>query len=282
MDNLSKISGAGLGLRRGMMKDISEQKTQAIDFFEVAPENWIGVGGKLNRQLREIREQTPIICHGLSLSIGGPSPLNLDLIADVKKFLHQHDVEIYSEHLSYNDDFGQLYDLLPLAFTEEAVHHVAARVRETQERLDRRISLENISYYLVPEQEMSELEFVCAVVEEADCDLLLDVNNIFVNSQNHQYDPYEYLRGLPGDRIRYLHVAGHFVEDDGVIIDTHGAAVVDPVWDLLQETYKLYGNKPTLLERDFNYPELSELERELNLIKKGQNTVSNQSSRKVA
>ncbi|MBL4795742.1 MAG: DUF692 domain-containing protein [Pseudomonadales bacterium] len=282
MDNLSKISGAGLGLRRGMMKDISEQKTQAIDFFEVAPENWIGVGGKLNRQLREIREQTPIICHGLSLSIGGPSPLNLDLIADVKKFLHQHDVEIYSEHLSYNDDFGQLYDLLPLAFTEEAVHHVAARVRETQERLDRRISLENISYYLVPEQEMSELEFVCAVVEEADCDLLLDVNNIFVNSQNHQYDPYEYLRGLPGDRIRYLHVAGHFVEDDGVIIDTHGAAVVDPVWDLLQETYKLYGNKPTLLERDFNYPELSELERELNLIKKGQNTVGNQSSRKVA
>ncbi|OUS24910.1 hypothetical protein A9Q99_22935 [Gammaproteobacteria bacterium 45_16_T64] len=266
MNKLTSITGAGLGLRRGMMNELRKCDTGAVDFFEVAPENWIGVGGKLKRQLHEIREHTPIICHGLSLSIGGPSALNEGLISDIKEFLNEHEVEIYSEHLSYNDDCGQMYDLLPLPFTEEAVHHVAARVRETQDRLGRRVALENISYYLVPEQDMSELEFVNAVVSESDCELLLDVNNIYVNSKNHQYDPHKYLQGLPGDKIRYVHVAGHFIEPDGVIIDTHGAAVVDPVWQLLEETYRLYGNKPTLLERDFNYPQFSELERELAII----------------
>lgn len=267
------ISGAGLGLRRSLLSsltgnDIVEASSSAIDFFEVAPENWIGIGGRLGRQLKEISERTSVIAHGLSLSVGGSAPLNTQLVKDIKQFLDQHNMPIYSEHLSYCADEGQLYDLLPLPFTEEAVKHVAARIRQVQDILERRIAIENISYYLVPEQTMSEVEFVNAVVKEADCDLLLDVNNIYVNSQNHNYHPEDYLNAIDADRVSYIHVAGHYREDDGIIIDTHGADVIDPVWSLLALAYQRFGQLPTLLERDFNLPSLAELHEELNIIKK--------------
>lgn len=267
------ITGAGLGLRRSLLSsltgnDIVEAAANAIDFFEVAPENWIGIGGRLGRQLREISERTPVIAHGLSLSVGGSAPLNTQLVKDIKQFLDQHQMPIYSEHLSYCADDGQLYDLLPLPFTEEAVMHVAARIRQVQDILERRIAIENISYYLVPEQTMSEVEFINAVVKEADCDLLLDVNNVYVNSQNHNYQPEDYINQLEAEHVSYIHVAGHYREDDGLIIDTHGADVIDPVWSLLNQAYQRFGQLPTLLERDFNLPSLTDLKQELDVIKR--------------
>ena len=283
------IQGAGLGLRRALLssltgKDVVETSKDTIDFFEVAPENWIGIGGRLGRQLKEISERTPVIAHGLSLSVGGTAPLNTGLVKDIKTFLDEHNMPIYSEHLSYSADDGQLYDLLPLPFTEEAIKHVATRIRQVQDILERRIAIENISYYLVPEQQMNEVEFVNAVVKEADCDLLLDVNNVYVNSQNHNYDPSEYINQLEAEHVSYIHVAGHYREDDGIIIDTHGADVIDPVWGLLEQAYARFGNLPTLLERDFNLPALNDLTNELSIIKRIQNTKlrSSTSNQKVA
>lgn len=239
-----------------------------IDFLELAPENWIGLGGRLGRQLRQISEQVPLIAHGLSLSIGGPAPLDEALVVDIKQFISDHNVRIYSEHLSYTNDGGQLYDLLPMPFTDEAVFYTADRVKRVQDILGQRMALENVSYYLTPKRDLSEIEFIRAVVEEADCDLLLDVNNVYVNSVNHDgYKPLDFIKAMPLERVSYIHVAGHYVEPDGVIVDTHGADVIDPVWELLGKTYALIGEKPTLLERDFNIPSIDELRKEVAVIK---------------
>lgn len=259
--------GAGLGLRRSEMTRFMELTPEQVNFMEVAPENWIGVGGRFGQQLRRYTERFPFFCHGLSLSIGSPAPLDTQLLARIKSFLDQHQVQVYSEHLSYCSDDGHLYDLLPIPFTEEAVHYVAGRVREVQDRLERRIALENVSYYLTAAQDLSEVEFINAVVAEADCDLLLDVNNIYVNSVNHRYNPSEFLRQLPGHRTAYYHVAGHYDEAEDLKVDTHGADVIEPVWSLLAEAYALYGVRPTLLERDFNIPPVSELLQELDRVK---------------
>lgn len=251
------VEGAGLGLRRSMMGEVVSP--EHIDFLEVAPENWIGVGGRFGRWLREQTERFPFVIHGLSLSIGSPAPLDMDLVRAVKAFMREHDIRCYSEHLSYCSDHGHLYDLLPIPFTEDAVRYVAERISRVQETLGQRIAMENVSYYAAPGREMSELDFINAVLQEADCDLLLDVNNIYVNSINHQYDALEFLRGLPGDRIAYVHVAGHYDEAEDLKVDTHGAPVIDPVWQLLEEAYRLHGPLPTLLERDFNIPPLPKL-----------------------
>lgn len=260
------LHGAGLGLRRSLLEPLRECASLP-DFLEVAPENWIGVGGAVGRRLRAFSERTPLVCHGLALNLGGRAPLDRDHIARVGAFLALHQVPCYSEHLSYCADDGHLYDLLPLPFTAEAAHHTAARIRQVQDQLGRRIAVENISYYAAPGQEMSEPDFIRAVVEDADCDLLLDVNNVYVNSINHGYDAHAFIDALPTARIAYLHVAGHHVEDDGLIVDTHGAAVIDPVWQLLHHTYARHGVQPTLLERDFNLPPLTELLVELGQIK---------------
>lgn len=261
------VSGAGLGLRRSLMTDLSGLPAGAVDFMEVAPENWIGVGGRLGRQFRALTERYPFVCHGLSLSIGSPAPLNRSLLEAVGRFLDEHRIRLYSEHLSYCSDDGQLYDLLPIPFTEEAVHYVAERVRTAQDMLGRRIALENASYYCAPEQQMTEAEFIRAVIDEADCDLLLDVNNIYVNSINHRYDPLAFMHSLPLERVAYVHVAGHYHEAEDLRVDTHGAPVIDPVWELLQALYRKRGSIPTLLERDFNFPPLPELLQEVECIR---------------
>ncbi len=265
MNNFTEVKGAGLGLRRSMMTAESSLPATA-NFFELAPENWIGVGGKFGEQLRNIAEEVPLVAHGLSLSIGGVAALDEQFLTQIKQFLDTFKISIYSEHLSYSDDGSHLYDLLPLPFTEEAVRHVATRVKQVQDRLERRIALENVSYYLCPDAHMSEIAFINAVLTEADCDLLLDVNNVYVNSINHGYDPHQFIQALPQERIRYLHIAGHYLEDDGLIIDTHGADVIDPVWELLKFTYQVKGQHPTLLERDFNIPSTAQLATELNQI----------------
>ncbi|MFA0812504.1 HvfB family MNIO-type RiPP peptide maturase [Microbulbifer epialgicus] len=259
------VEGAGLGLRRSMMGE--EVPSGAVDFFEVAPENWIGVGGRYGRWFREFTERYPFILHGLSLSIGAPEPLDMELVSSIKQFIRDHDIRFYSEHLSYCSDHGHLYDLLPIPFTEEAVMYVAERIRIVQDALGQRIAMENVSYYAAPGQEMSELAFLKAVLEEADCDLLLDVNNIYVNSINHCYNPFEFLRALPSERMRYVHVAGHYDEADDLKVDTHGAPVIDPVWELLNKAYEIHGVMPTLLERDFNIPPLRQLVEEVEKIK---------------
>lgn len=249
------VSGAGLGLRREKLDEMLGSDLSAVSFMEVAPENWINVGGSFGKKFRQFTERFDFVCHGLSLSIGSPAPLDEDFVRDVGKFLAEHDVKHYSEHLTYCSDDGHLYDLLPIPFTEEAVHYVAARIRRVQDILQQEISMENASYYTpAPGKEMAEIEFINAVLDEADCGLLLDVNNIYVNAINHRYDPIEFLKQLPADRIRYAHIAGHFNEDDDLIVDTHGADIIDPVWTILHKAYEHFGVFPTLLERDFNIP----------------------------
>ncbi|MET0068251.1 MAG: DUF692 domain-containing protein [Candidatus Thiodiazotropha sp.] len=259
----TNLHGAGLGLRRSLMGPLAEAPANQPEFLEVAPENWIGVGGRLGRQFRAFTERYPFVLHGLSLSLGGPMPIDRALVSAVGELMQTHGITVYSEHLSYCSDQGQLYDLMPIPFTEAAVAHVAARIGQVQDMLGQRIAIENVSYYAAPGQEMSELEFLRAVLEAADCDLLLDVNNVYVNAHNHGYDPLAFIRQLPGERIAYLHVAGHYRESDALIIDTHGAEIIDPVWELLEQTYDLFGTLPTLLERDFNLPPLPDLLGEL-------------------
>lgn len=268
------IEGVGLGLRRALLPELKEALPKSVDFMEVAPENWIGIGGKLGKDLKFLSDRYPMLCHGLSLSIGGPGPLNETLVRQIKSFLQEHQVRLYSEHLSYCSDDGQLYDLMPIPFTEEAVTYVAERVKRVQDILERTLILENVSYYAAPGQEMQEIDFIKAVLDEADCQLLLDVNNIYVNSVNHQYDAEKFLKALPAERIAYIHVAGHYNEADDLIVDTHGADVVDPVWQLLEMAYQHFGVVPTLLERDFNLPPLPELLEEVDKIHQFQKSYS--------
>ena len=235
--------------------------------MEVAPENWIHVGGRLGRKFRFFTERYPFLLHGLSLSIGAPSPLDEDLLRDIRAFMDEHGIDSYSEHLSYCGDDGQLYDLMPIPFTEDAVTYVAARIRRAQEILGRRMAIENVSYYTPTNTSLTEAQFTNAVLEQADCDLLLDINNIVVNSINHGYDANEFMLAMPKERVRYFHLAGHYVEADDLRIDTHGAAVDDQAWRLLAEAYAHFGAVPTLLERDFNFPPLEELLAEVGRIR---------------
>ena len=267
MQQFPRLARVGLGFRRELIPALKSGVPGTIDFFEIAPENWIDLGGGAARDLLFFTERYPFVCHGLSLSIGGPAPLDEVLLQKIRRFLDQHRILLYTEHLSYCSDDGHLYDLLPIPFTEEAVRYVAERVRRTQDILERRIALENASFYVAsPINDMSELDFIRAVLLEADCDLHLDVNNVYVNSINHDYDPVDFIHALPSDRIVYMHMAGHHKEAENLIIDTHGADVIDPVWSLLDQTYGMHGVAPTLLERDFNIPPLDQLMREVQRI----------------
>ncbi|QSX77283.1 HvfB family MNIO-type RiPP peptide maturase [Agrilutibacter solisilvae] len=268
MSGTLSATSVGLGLRRALLGPLQDAAPGDFDFLECAPENWIGVGGRYGEAFERLAAQHTITCHGLSLSLGGFAPLDETFLGRVRRFLEQHRVALYSEHLSYCADDGQLYDLLPIPFTEEAVEHVAARIRQAQDLLGRRIAVENVSYYAAPHQAMAEIDFVNAVIERADCDLLLDVNNVYVNAINHRYDPLEYIAQLPVARVSSFHVAGHFDEADDLKIDTHGAAVKDGVWTLLEAAYRRFGPHPTLLERDFNFPPWAELLGEVHTIRR--------------
>lgn len=270
--NLPSFEGAGIGLRRGLVVPFQSFQQEHghlgdVRLMEVAPENWVTVGGQAKKDFLNFAEQFPMVLHGLSLSIGGPDALNETLVKQVKTLKNDIQSPLYSEHLSYCTDGGQLYDLMPIPFTEAAVKHVVDRVLRVQDILGERMALEHVSYYLTqPGAEMSEIAFVNAVLEQADCLLHLDVNNIYVNAINHGYDAYQFLDALPHDRIAYIHVAGHYDEADDLKVDTHGANVKADVWDILSYTYQNIGVFPTLLERDFNYPPVGELLQEVNQI----------------
>lgn len=280
-----RITGAGLGLRRDFMAELQDRLNSADnfkkpDFFEIAPENWIGMGGRYARDLRAYTERYPFVCHGLSLSIGGVSPLNIEFLKQVRLFLDTHQISIYSEHLSYTHDGSYLYDLMPIPMTLDAAKYVADRVIQAQDILGRRLVLENVSTYAMPAAEMSEAEFICEVIQRADCDLLLDVNNVYVNSINHSENARALIEAMPAERVRYLHIAGHDNEDPTLLIDTHGDDVTKAVWQLLQFTYDTLGVRPTLLERDFNIPALDVLLTEVDHIRNVQASLrSNDCSR---
>ena len=281
------LQGAGLGYRRDLADDfLNLSSNNAIQFMEVAPENWVKMGGAARYKFDQAAERYPLAVHGLSLSLGGQAPLDRELLKNTKALMTQYNSTFFSEHLSYCECEGHLYDLLPMPFTEEAVKHVAQRIRYVQDFLGLQISLENTSYYLhSPTSTMNEVEFLNAIAQEADCGIHLDVNNIYVNGVNHGLlDPYVFLDQVDVKRVNYIHIAGHdeehsaaqVVEDlEGesfnkikgeyrhlpeLLIDTHGEAVKGTVWDLLEYAYqRLPVIPPTLLERDFNFPPFAEL-----------------------
>ncbi len=278
---LANIKGVGLGLKRELIPQIqrlfNDPSIININFVEIAPENWIGSGGKAAADLAWFVERYPIACHGLCLSLGGPDPLNVNFLKQIKQFLSVNKIPLYTEHLSYCSDIqqgkaGYLYDLLPIPFTEDAVKYVAQRIRQTQDILGQRIAVENTSFYVAaPISSMDEITFLNAVLSEADCWLHLDINNIYVNSVNFSFDAHEFLRRIPCERIVYSHIAGHLQVGSNILVDTHGENVIDPVWALLEEAYQLFGIFPTLLERDTNIPPLTELIHEVDKIAAYQN-----------
>lgn len=276
MATIADIKGVGLGLKRELIPQIqrlfNDPLIRNINFVEIAPENWIGAGGKAAADLAWFAERYPIACHGLCLSLGGPDPLNVAFLKQVKRFLSDYQLPLYTEHLSYCSDIqhgqaGYLYDLLPIPMTEEAVKYVAARIRQTQDVLGQKIAVENASFYVAaPISSLSEIDFLNAVLTEADCLLHLDINNIYVNSINFGFDAAAFLKQIPGERIVYSHVAGHLQVEPNLLVDTHGDNIIDPVWALLDEAYQRFGVFPTLLERDTNIPPLTELISEIDKI----------------
>ena len=256
----------GIGYRKDFAHEFLSNNKIKPDFIEVAPENWMGIGGNWKKTFKEVTEKYPLFCHGLSLSIGSPDELDLDFLKKVKTFLKEYNVQVYSEHLSFTKcDNAHLYDLLPIPFTEDAVKHVANRIRQAQDFLDRKIAIEIASYYTPIAAEMKEIDFINQVLEAADCELLLDVNNVYVNAFNHKYDAKEFLKQLPMERVSYIHMAGHEKVAEDLIIDTHGQAIIDPVYELFDFALDLIPKQvPILLERDFNIPDLAELQKEMN------------------
>ena len=258
------IHNIGIGMRRGFSKELLEGKLLEPHFIELAPENWMGIGGRFKQTLKEASEKFPITAHGLSLSIGSPEDLDWNFIKEIKDFLNEYHVQVYSEHLSYTKAANaHLYDLLPIPFREDAIKHIVQRIKEVQDFLEREIAIENVSYYTPVAAEMDEATFVSAIVEESGCRLLLDVNNVYVNAFNHQYDAHDYISKLPLDRVAYIHMAGHEKVEPDLIIDTHGQSIIDPVYELFDFTVQKIDPVPVLLERDFNFPELSELQTEM-------------------
>lgn len=247
------VSGPGLGFRRELSQEMLEDPNPPAKFVEFAPENWVGLGGKWGRTIQQVVERYPVLCHGLSLSLGSPEPIDWEFLKSVKQFLSQIGALLYSEHLSFSKcDNAHMHDLLPIPFREDAVHHVAQRIREVQDFLERRIAIENVSYYTSVAPEMDEATFIRSIVEEADCDLLLDVNNVYVNAFNHRYDAKSFIEKMPLDRVAYIHMAGHEQESETLIIDTHGNPIIDPVYELFEWTTRRIQPVPVLLERDFN------------------------------
>lgn len=255
--------GFGLGLRPPHYQAVLDERPD-VDWFEVISENFMVPGGKPLDVLDRVRADYPIAMHGVSLSVGSADPLNRDYLADLRALADRVEPAWVSDHLCWTGVGGlNLHDLMPLPYTEEAVAHVADRVGIVQDLLGRQILLENVSSYVTYTQStVPEWEFLRAVCELADCRILLDVNNIYVSSVNHEFDPLAYLEGVPGDRVQQIHLAGHSRDGD-LIIDTHDADVIGPVWDLYAAAVRRFGSVSTMIERDDHIPPLAELLSEL-------------------
>lgn len=265
----------GIGYRKEFSKTFLNSNVLQPDFIEVAPENWLGIGGYWKRELKKVIEKYPLYCHGLSLSVGSPEGVDIDFVKQVKQFLEDTGAVLYSEHLTFSKvDNAHLYDLLPIPFTQEAVERVSENILQVQDILKKTLILENGSYYTVLDAEMSEEDFVNEIVKRTDCELLLDVNNVYVNAFNHKYDAKSFITKLPLDKVKYIHMAGHYQVNEQLIIDTHGADVIEPVYDLFQFTIEqIRQDIPVLLERDFNIPELDLLQKEINNLREIKNEI---------
>ena len=257
--------GFGLGLRTEHYNDILESKPN-IDWFEALSENYMIPGGKPLHYLDRIRENYPVVMHGVSLSIGSTTDVDKEYLRDLRKLADRIQPAWISDHLCWTGVHGQnMHDLLPLPYTEGTANHVAERVSIVQDYLGRQILLENVSSYAsYVDSTMTEWEFIQLIAEKADCLLLLDVNNIYVSSYNHQFDAKEFIDGIPKNRVQQIHLAGHHNHGD-YIIDTHDAPVIDPVWDLYGYALSRFGAVSTMIERDDNMPELDELVQELQI-----------------
>jgi uncharacterized protein (UPF0276 family) len=257
----TKVCGVGLGYRYALAQHTRERAVPELAWLEIHPENYVERGGRFRQALDAVRERWPIVTHGLSMGFGASEPAEPSYLRGLRALLHELKVPWHSEHLCFSSADGvMLHDLFPLPFTREAVRVAVQRIRETRDQLELPIAVENISYYgQAGKPEMSELDFLLEVLEGADAALLLDVNNVYVNACNHGFDARAYIDRLPLQRVVQLHVAGHFVRDDALIMDTHGEAVRPEVYDLLEYTLRRVGPVPVLLERDQNFPPWDEL-----------------------
>jgi len=264
-DNQQKpYLGFGLGLRTEHYQDILELKPREIDWLEIISENYMVDGGKPLYFLDKIRQDYPMVMHGVSLSIGSTDPLDFDYLARLKQLINRVEPAWFSDHLCWTGvDHKNMHDLLPMPYTEESISHFADRISQVQDYMGRQMLIENLSSYITyKEDAMPEWEFLNAIAEKADCHILLDVNNIYVSSYNHHFDPISYLDGISKDRVWQHHLAGH--ENNGnLIIDTHDADIIDPVWALYEETAKRFGPVSTMIERDGNIPPLTDVIAEL-------------------
>lgn len=262
------IHGVGIGFRRELASALNDLNSDKPDFIEFAPENWMSLGGFWKQKLDAAAEKYPIVCHGLSLSIGSPEEPDAEFLKSLRNFLDRYQVELYSEHLSYSKCANaHLYDLLPIPFRKDAVDHIVERISGVQDVLGRSLILENVSYYTPVAAEMSEQEFISDIVRRSGCKLLLDVNNVYVNAFNHNYDARTFISSLPLEEVAYIHMAGHEKIQEDLIIDTHGQAIIDPVFELFEWTISKLEPVPVLLERDFNIPQLNELQIEMNKLR---------------
>jgi uncharacterized protein len=263
------IAGFGIGLRRAYAGELLNTK-RPIDFLEITPENWLFHGGQRERILQEVLARWPAVSHSVSLSVGGLDPFDEPLLAALHELHAKTDAPFFSDHLCWSSHGGRpLHDLLPLPFTEEAVEHVSQRIAELQTRARRPFVIENATFYaLLPQSRLSEAEFVRAVLDRSGCGMLLDVNNVFVNSKNHGTDPRAFIDAMPLDKVRQIHVAGHTLEDE-LIIDTHIGPVIDDVWSLYRYTLQRAGRLiPTLVEWDQEIPPLDTVLDELDRARK--------------
>ncbi|MDJ0880344.1 MAG: DUF692 domain-containing protein [Gammaproteobacteria bacterium] len=263
--NNKPFLGFGLGLRSDHYQEIIDQQPKEIDWFEIISENYMIDGGKPLYFLDKIRQDYPMVMHGVSMSIGSTDPLNMEYLQQLKNLIDRVEPIWFSDHLCWTGvDHKNMHDLLPLPYTEEAVNHIADRIGQVQDFIGRQMLIENLSSYITYTTDaMTEWEFLSAVCEKADCNILLDVNNIYVSSYNHHFDPLEYLKGVPAERVWQHHLAGH--ENNGnLIIDTHDHPIIDPVWDLYDKTAALLGPVSTMIERDGNIPPLADVIAELN------------------
>lgn len=255
----------GLGLRSEFAQTLCDGPTlDDVDFLELAPENWLGIGGRKREQLDAIAAKYPLVAHGLSLSIADAQPLNVAFVREVRAFLDDYGIAVYSDHLSLSRDAGgYLYDLLPVPCYAQNVAYLADRIKRVQDIVGRQLVLENVSYYHEYPDQLPEGEFIADVVTQSGCGLLLDINNVYVNSRNHGGDPMAMVRSLPSSAIVYYHIAGHLELDDGSILDTHGTPVADAVVQLGRKVLAWHGSRPLLLERDNHVPPLTALRGEL-------------------
>ncbi|WP_458700042.1 DUF692 domain-containing protein [Sulfurospirillum sp. 1307] len=265
---MNNINGLGLGLRRDFLQEINSDGFLP-DWWEIAPENWFDIPVHHREKFEEVISLRPVVAHGLSLSIGSMEPVDMKFLKKMKKFLDRYNIEHYSDHISFTSLRGhQTYDLLPLSMTKKTIDTISKKVKIVEDVLERSLILENATYYYVPDSDMGEVDFLNELMSKSGAKLLLDVNNIYVNSINHNFNAYEFINNLDLSHAAYIHVAGHYEDKElGMLIDSHGMKVKDEVWDFLKYTLNKI-DIPAMIERDNNVPSYKAMKREFETMQK--------------